>query len=154
MQVTRIVSGGQTGADRAALDAALTLGIPYGGWCPSGGAAEDLTEPPGVLERYPLLREVPGGDASVRTRWNVRDSDATLVLVCTSLAGSPGGRLTVDVARQLGKPHLVASADDLARITAWLSATGPAVLNVAGPRESEDPGVYDAAHRALLVVLG
>ena len=88
----RIVSGGQTGVDRAALDVAIELGIPYGGWCPRGGWAEDMPAPPGLLSRYPLLRETAGSDPAERTRLNVRDSDATLVLC-------PGGRPAGDRAR-------------------------------------------------------
>jgi len=153
MQVTRIVSGGQTGADRAALDAAFALGLAYGGWCPPGGWAEDLTDPPGLLRRYPLLRETPDEDVSVRTRWNVRDSDATLVLTCTDLSVSRGSRLTVEVASQLGRPCLVTGADDASGVAAWLASLGPIALNVAGPRESEDPGLYLAAYRTLMTVL-
>jgi hypothetical protein len=155
VHVTRIVSGGQTGADRAALDAAIALGLTYGGWCPPGGWAEDLTEPPGLLSRYPSLHETADEPASTRTRWNVRDSDATLVLVCTDLSVSPGTRLTVDLAGRLDRPLLVTGADDAPHIAEWLTGVGPgSVLNVAGPRESEDPGVYAAAYRTLLTVLG
>jgi hypothetical protein len=71
----RIVSGGQTGVDRAALDVAVALGMPYCGWCPRGGWAEDMPEPPGVLARYPRLEETPSEDPAQRTRWNVRDSE-------------------------------------------------------------------------------
>jgi hypothetical protein len=154
MHVTRIVSGGQTGADRAALDAAVTLGLPHGGWCPPGGWAEDLTEPPGLLARYPMLSETPDPDVAMRTEWNVRDSDATLVLVLSDLSVSGGTRLTVDVAEELGRPSLVARADDAAGIGAWLASIAGDVLNVAGPRESEDPGVYGAAYGTLVAVLG
>jgi hypothetical protein len=154
MRVTRIVSGGQTGADRAALDVALALGMPYGGWCPAGGLAEDLPDPPGLLGRYPLLRETPGQDVAVRTRWNVRDSDATLVLVRTDISVSPGSRLTVDVAAEIGRPCTVLAADDAAGIAAWVRLTGPRELNVAGPRESEEPGLYATAYRALIKALG
>ena len=126
MDVTRIVSGGQTGADRAALDVALALGLQYGGWCPPGGWAEDLPSPPGLLDRYPALRETPPGARSVRTRWNVWDSDATLVL---TLGGT---------------------ATDPSAISAWLTTlAGPITLNVAGPRESKAPGLYVAAYRTL-----
>ena len=154
MPITSIVSGGQTGADRAALDVAVALGLPYGGWCPSGGWAEDLPDPPGLLARYPLLRPAPPGPASTRTRWNVRDSDATLVLVLTSTTGSPGTRLTVELAVGLGKPHLVVPALHSPEVAEWLASL-PAVsrLNVAGPRESEEPGLYDAAYRTLSAVL-
>ena len=155
MHITRVVSGGQTGADRAALDVALALGLPYGGWCPAGGWAEDLPEPPGLLTRYPLLRQTPPGPASVRTRSNVRDSDATLVLVLAELGTSDGTRLTVDVAAELDRPCLVASTASAPAVSAWLSSlTGPVVLNVAGPRESEEPGLYAAAYRLLRSVLG
>jgi hypothetical protein len=74
-----IVSGGQTGVDRAALDVAIERGMDWGGWCPKGGWAEDLTEPPGVLTRYPKLKETPLANPVQRTEWNVRDADATLV---------------------------------------------------------------------------
>ena len=77
----KIVTGGQTGVDRAALDAAIELGIPYGGWCPKGGWAEDLPTPPGLLALYPNLRETPDADPAQRTAWNVRDSDRLLILV-------------------------------------------------------------------------
>ena len=152
MQVTRILSGGQTGADRAALDAAVALGLPYGGWCPPGGWAEDLTEPPGLLARYPMLEEAT--DTSTRTRWNVRDSDATLVLLLTDLSVSAGTRLTVEVAAELGRPWLVTHPDDVPSIVGWLADRDGGVLNVAGPRETEDPGIYAAAYDALLGALG
>src|SRR6185312_7990938 len=76
----RIISGGQTGVDRAALDVAIELGIAYGGWCPKGGWAEDMPNPPGLLAVYPSLRETPDADPIQRTHWNVRDSDRLLVL--------------------------------------------------------------------------
>lgn len=155
MQVTRLVSGGQTGADRAALDVAVALGVPYGGWCPAGGWAEDLDAPPGLLARYPLLRETPDGSPSTRTRWNVRDSDATLVMLRDApLRSSPGTRLTVEVAEELGRPSLVVRADDVAAVREWLaSLDGPVALNVAGPRESDQPGLYAAVYRTLRTVL-
>ena len=155
MLITRIVSGGQTGADRAALDVALALAIPYGGWCPPGGWAEDLSSPPGLLSRYPALRETPDGPASLRTRWNVRDSDATLVLALGEPARSAGTVLTVEVAAELGKPCLVVPPTDHPAVAAWLTALpGPLTLNIAGPRESEEPGLYAAAYRALTSALG
>ena len=151
--VARVVSGGQTGADRAALDAARAVGLPVGGWCPRGGLAEDHPEPPGLLAAYPSLRETPDADPATRTAWNVRDSDAVLVLRLGP-SRSPGTDLTVAVARRLGRPHLVARADDVAGTAAWLhSLPGPVVLDVAGPRESEDPGLYAAAYRTLTAVL-
>jgi hypothetical protein len=146
------VSGGQTGADRAALDVALALGLPYGGWCPAGGWAEDLTTPPGLLARYPLLRPSESADPDVRTLLNVRDSDATLV-VRPGTAASPGTDLTLGAARELERPFLV-TGGDAAEVVGWLVGLGARppldlTLNVAGPRESEQPGVHEVT-RALL----
>jgi hypothetical protein len=147
--VGRIVSGGQTGVDRAALEHGRRAGIPIGGWCPAGGWAEDLPEPPGVLASYPELRATPSSDPAVRTRWNVRDCDATLVITRAGVT-SPGTTLTVAIAEELGRPHLVADVRDVAGVRAWLQGL-PAgvVLDVAGPRESEAPGIHAEA-RALL----
>lgn len=128
----RIVSGGQTGVDRAALDVALRLGIPCGGWCPRGRRAEDGRIP----ERYPL-QETPSADYAQRTEWNVRDSDATLILFRDRLKG--GSALTRRLAALYRRPCL---AIDLARpveqdeVCAWLRANAVRVLNVAGPRAS------------------
>lgn len=130
------------------------LGLSYGGWCPRGGWAEDLPDAPGLLARYPLLRETPDADPGTRTARNVRDSDATLVLVLTDRPLSGGTRWTVEVAQELGRPCLVARADDVALITSWLASVDGEVLNVGGPRESEEPGLYAAAYRTLVAVLG
>ncbi len=153
MTVRRIVSGGQTGVDRAALDVARALGIACGGWCPRGRRAEDGRIP----DRYPL-RETESRDYATRTRLNVRDSDATLVL--TRGAPTGGTRLTVDVAVFAGRPVLVIDLDgdreaglDAAR--RWLAETPVRTLNVAGPRESTAPGIYAEAAdflRRLLAV--
>lgn len=149
----RIVSGGQTGVDRAALDAAIERGLAYGGWCPAGGWAEDRPEPPGLLADYPALRETPSSDPAVRTRLNVRDSDVTLVVVRSDGIASPGTRTTLAQAERLGRPHLV-TAGTPEQVTAWLDALGPVgTLNVAGPRESEQPGVYALTRRLLDRVL-
>jgi hypothetical protein len=151
-QIARIVSGGETGADRAALDFAIEHGIPYGGWCPRGGWAEDMTEPPGLLARYPNLRETPGAELDQRTRWNVRDSDC-LLLFTRGDADSPGSELTQRVAARLERPSLVVSLPDpsaSAAIGDWLAALpGPVALDVAGPRESEAPGIYRQVRHAL-----
>jgi Circularly permutated YpsA SLOG family len=150
----KIISGGQTGVDRAALDTAIALGLAYGGWCPRGGWAEDLQTPPGLLTRYPLLRETPSKDPARRTRWNVRDSDRTLILHdARGLASSRGTALTLRLAEQYGKLHLVVDVDqgDAAdRIVAWLAnGKGAVVLNIAGPRESSVPGIYEKTGAAL-----
>lgn len=136
-----IVSGGQTGVDRAALDAAHAAGIEAGGWCPRGRLAED-----GVLDaRYPL-RETPSDDVSQRTRWNVRDSEATLILHAGEISG--GTALTRIVALEMKRPVLEVepgSPDAAYRTVDWIRSNGFTVLNVAGPRESEAPGIYATA---------
>jgi len=146
----KIVSGGQSGVDRAALDVALELGIECGGWCPAGRWAEDGPIP----ARYPL-RETPSADPAERTGWNVRDADATLLL--TSHGASPGTDLTRDVARRLGRPVFSWPADateDVGLFRRWLQVYGVQTLNVAGPRESEAPGIYRHARRILRAYLG
>ena len=152
LRVTRIVSGGQSGVDRAALDFAIARGIPYGGWCPNGGWAEDFSEPPGVLARYPGLRETPDRDTHQRTEWNVRDSDATLVLT-RATASSPGTTVGIAAAETYAKLHLIVdidAPDAVAHIRAWLGANpGIQTLSIGGPRESEAPGIYGAAFALL-----
>jgi hypothetical protein len=151
-RLTRIVSGGQSGVDRAALDFAIVRGIPYGGWCPKGGWAEDFPDPPGVLARYPALRETPERDTRQRTEWNVRDSDATLILT-RSKAISPGTSVGVTAAKTYEKRHLIVdidSPDAAGQIRAWLrSNLNIRILSIGGPRESEAPGI----HRAALALL-
>ena len=145
----RIVSGGQTGVDRAALDAALGLGLPCGGWCPRGRKAED-----GPIDtRYPLA-ETPSDDYAERTEWNVRDADGTLVLT----RGEPSGgtAFTIATARRLRRPLLVLDLDrdpDPALVRRWVAEKRIAVLNVAGPRESQRPGVHAEARRFLDLAL-
>ncbi len=146
----KIISGGQTGVDRAALDAAIDLNIPHGGWCPRGRLAEDGPIPP----RY-QLRETESPQYHVRTEQNVLDGDATLILCHGSPSGGTG--LTLRLARRHGKPHLLVDLD--APITPeeaadWLAANGIKTLNVAGPRESQSPGIAAEATaflRAMLV---
>lgn len=147
----KIVSGGQTGVDRAALDVALALAIPCGGWCPRGRLAEDGA----IADRYPLT-ETASAEYDERTRLNVEDSDATLILNAGPLEG--GTLMTRDIARELARPHLVVDLDgapDPDEAAAWLGRVRPRVLNVAGPRESKAPGVHDRAAaflRALLAI--
>jgi predicted Rossmann fold nucleotide-binding protein DprA/Smf involved in DNA uptake len=146
MMVERVVSGGQTGVDRAALDVAMALGLTCGGWCPRGRRAEDGPIPSG----YPL-QETPGAAYPERTAWNVRDSDATLVLTLGKPRG--GTALTIGLARKAGKPLLVVDLDagvpGAAEVRAWLVREGVRTLNVAGPRESERPGTRARASRFL-----
>ena len=135
----RIVSGGQTGADRAALDWAIERGIPHGGWCPRGRRAED-----GRIDRRYALRETPSHDYQQRTRWNVRDSDATLIFSrAAELSG--GSAYTARCAERMGRPwqHVHPGSDDAESIRSFLEQHRIRTLNIAGPRASTDPGIYE-----------
>ncbi len=150
-------SGGQTGVDRAALDVAMELGLAIGGWLPRGRSAEDGPVP----ARYQQLREADSADSAARTRLNVQDSDATLVL---RVGIATGGTLaTLDAAQRLQRPlldidlerqHAPAAA---AAVSSWLEglfAAQPAVrINVAGPRASQAPTVYALARETLRLAL-
>ena len=106
-----IISGGQTGVDRAALDVAIEYGIAWGGWCPQGGWAEDFPDPPGLLDRYPALQETPRSDPAQRTGWNVRDSDAVLIIVDRAgLHVSKGTTGAKEWPLHFGKPLVVVDA--------------------------------------------
>ncbi len=145
----RIVSGGQTGVDRVALNVALELRLPCGGWCPRGRRAEDGP----IDERYPLW-ETESAKYDVRTRRNVRESDGTLVLTIGEPVG--GTALTVAVAEQEGKPLLVLDLDlqpPPEHVREWIKLHGIQTLNVAGPRESVCPGVGKMACDFLRKVL-
>jgi Circularly permutated YpsA SLOG family len=157
MTVTKIVSGGQTGVDRGALDAALFMGFPCGGWCPEDRGAEDGPIP----LRYPL-RPVGRGGNDARTRKNVIDSDATVILfdsVRWSGALAGGTLLTRTVSEALNRPHLVidaatANATEAAeRIVQFAEAHRVRVLNVAGPRASEWPQGYAFALASIAEVI-
>jgi hypothetical protein len=145
----KVVSGGQTGVDRAALDAALELGMEIGGWCPRDRWAEDGP----ISDRYPLS-ETRSQDVHVRTQRNVEASSATLVLSRGSPMG--GTRSTVEIASSMRRPLLVVdlsdgSNDPAGKIASWLETVQPPVLNVAGPRESGAPGITEEA-KAILEV--
>lgn len=148
--VRRILSGGQTGVDRAALDAALAHGIACGGWCPKGRLAEDGTIP----EHYPL-RETDTSEYADRTVRNVRDADGTLVL--TWAPPADGTAFTVEVARSLGKPCCVVDLrenDNTSPALQWLLENRIRTLNVAGPRASKCPRIYPLAMDFLTRLLG
>jgi len=146
----KVVSGGQTGVDRAALDAATAVGLEVGGWCPAGRVAED-----GPLDGSYALTETPSADPAQRTEWNVRDSDATLVIVPgKSLRG--GTKLTVEIARRLSKPVVILQLVDgqvPVHSIDWIRRRGVSTLNIAGPRESEEPGIYELARAILIRIL-
>jgi Circularly permutated YpsA SLOG family len=154
----KIVTGGQTGVDRAALDVAIELGIPYCGWCPKGGWAEDLPTPPGLLALYPNLRETPEADPAERTAWNVRDSDRLLILVDSGgTEASKGTAFARDCAAALSKPCLVVDlghGDALEEARAFLGEGEEALaLGIGGPRESEAPRIYAKAKTFLHALL-
>jgi len=137
----KIISGGQTGVDRAALDVALDLGLEAGGWCPKGRRAEDGIIP----ERYPL-KETPSREYEQRTEWNVRDSDATLVL--TTVRPEGGTASTIETAHRMQRPVFVVDLlkpHNIPSIQFWLDYEKVKVLNVAGPRESKVPGIRNMA---------
>lgn len=161
----RIISGGQTGVDRAALDIALKYKIPCGGWCPKGRIAEDGIIP----ECYPL-KETGSSEYSVRTEYNVRDCDGTLILNTGELNG--GTAFTVECAKKHKKhflildlaPHHVGcgvsqkckedkknivSFGNVLIVRGWIFVNDIRVLNVAGPRESKSPGIYKIAKKFL-----
>jgi len=148
MRLARIVSGGQTGVDMAALDAALAAGFPSGGWVPRGRFNEDGPIDP----RYPV-RETDSRRLARRTEWNVRDSDATLILSRGPLSG--GSALTERLAREYRRPCLhvdlaqLSTVEAARRIARWLDDVDGCVLNVAGPRRSNDAEIYALAYRVI-----
>jgi hypothetical protein len=142
----RIVSGGQTGADRAALDFAIAQKIRHGGWCPTGRIAED-----GPLPKRYRLKPTPSSYPAQRTRWNVRESDATIIFSLKKrLTG--GTRLTARFARQYRKPllRIIAPGRTGPRLLKeFIEVNEVRILNVAGPRESGQPGIYAFTRRIL-----
>ncbi|HJN11714.1 MAG TPA: putative molybdenum carrier protein [Pirellulaceae bacterium] len=135
--VRRIVSGGQTGVDRGALDAAIELGLEHGGWCPRGRRAED-----GPIPLRYQLRETASARYPVRTRQNVIESDATLLFYRDHLHS--GTELTFRLAKQHAKPYLLVDLETLldpAVVLDWINGEQVDTLNVAGPRESTAPGI-------------
>lgn len=146
-KLSKIVSGGQTGVDRAGLDVALKYQIPCGGWCPKGRIAEN-----GVMSPHYPLKETESSDYEVRTEWNVRDSDGTLVLNQGELVG--GTAFTVECAKKYGKPCIIIDLgkerkDAIGDVIEWIEENDIKVLNVAGPRESKAPGIYKITKKFL-----
>jgi predicted Rossmann fold nucleotide-binding protein DprA/Smf involved in DNA uptake len=143
----KILSGGQTGVDRAALDFALKNSIVCGGWCPKWRIAEDGRIP----EIYPL-KEASSKSYSWRTELNVRDSDATLVISSGKIRN--GTELTIKIAAELGKPVMIIDLDrkDIfleENFNNWLAENNVEILNIAGPRESSRPGIYEKSLKIL-----
>ncbi len=151
--ISKIVSGGQTGVDRAALDTAIALGFDCGGWCPAGRRAED-----GPIDAAYPLTETPVPNYAVRTKWNVRDSDGTLVLSTLPLTG--GTLLTEREAARCNRPCLVVDLFDdtgfdeaLIEAERWIAQNRIEILNVAVPRESSRPGIGAKAALFLRALL-
>jgi len=146
MVLKKVISGGQTGVDRAALDAALCAGIPAGGYCPRGRLSEDGTIP----SRYPLI-ETESRKYRVRTEMNVLESDGTLIISSGTLSG--GTKLTAEFAQRHKRPFLVVHMDALDEIreaVSWIISNSIQVMNVAGPRESDPTGdIYDRSYTFL-----
>jgi Circularly permutated YpsA SLOG family len=160
----KLMSGGQTGVDRAVLDAAIERGIAYGGWCPKGGWAEDFSQPPGLLAKYPELKESPLADPAQRTEWNVRDADACMIIVdAGGIDASAGTALAQELAHRYRKPLVVVNLDDpesVKQAAFWLrvqqarhKASGGLNLAIGGPRESEAPGIYARATAFIATLL-
>jgi len=157
--ISKIVSGGQTGVDRAALDVAIFLEIPHGGWCPRGRKAED-----GSISTVYQLTETGSANYVVRTEKNVTDSGGTLILYRNRM--TRGTALTASFTRRHGRPCLAIDIaamqtgdsdeqwmeEKVAEVHAWLTQESIDLLNVAGPRESTSSGITEDAHTLLLNV--
>jgi hypothetical protein len=148
----KLISGGQTGADRAALDVALKLKIPAGGWCPADRRAEDGT----ISDSYPL-KPLANAGYRQRTRWNVADSDGTVIIAFGKLTG--GSAETARCAKQLKKPCLVIDAGKIDTTEAaiflavFILRHRVHTLNVAGPRASKQRGIYAYVTEVLVKLL-
>lgn len=147
MGITKIISGGQTGADRAGLDVALAHDFPHGGWCPKGRKAED-----GPIDAEFDLKETPSTNYLQRTEWNVRDTDGTIVFtMAKEITG--GSMRTVEFARKHNKPSLhVSQADSKlpeSEVTEFIIQHGIKLLNIAGSRESKEPGINEWVKQVL-----
>ena len=154
-RIAYIRSGGQTGADRGALDAVREAGVPICGWCPPRGLAEDMPEAPGLLAEYPELKEGVSEGYVERTAWNVRDSHATLIVAPAGLEPKSGTEMTARFAHEYDRPCLVIRGiEEFDVVHSWLATLGFGLtLNVAGPRESKTPGTYALTKRIVGLLL-
>jgi hypothetical protein len=138
----KIISGGQTGSDRAALDIAIKEGIKHGGWCPKSRIAED-----GTIEKKYHLIEIASENVEQRTKKNIKESDGTLVFVPRlPLDITDGTRLTIEYTQAILKPLFIVDLSNCKKINeefySWLKKNNISILNVAGPRESSAKGIY------------
>jgi hypothetical protein len=156
VKILKVVSGGQTGVDQAALQVAIDLGIDHGGWCPPGRICEngiipsyfDLSETP--VECDPTAPDIP---RSQRTFWNIRDSDGALIFSDgTKLQSDRGTKLAIETSKKLGKPYFVIDLNaeiDLNKVKEWMRKFEIEILSVGGPSENTSPGVYQKAYQLL-----
>ena len=145
MSIFKIYSGGQTGVDRAALDAAIEHGIPHGGWCPANRIAED-----GRIDEKYQLQETSSKGYVQRTKKNIEDSEATLIIYNDSLKG--GSLLTYNYAVEINKPVFLLDLSveyNPGQINNWINDNSINLLNIAGPRESQNKGIYLSAKRII-----
>ena len=150
-KIGRIRTGGQSGADRAAMDFARERGIPLCGWCPKNGWAEDYPDPPGLLADYPELTETSSEGTSQRTKWNMRDCDAILTIIPLSSEQSRGTETGLEEGKRLNKPMYTAHRiDDVPDILRWLNDLPDGIeLCIGGPRASECPEAYSLTKAIL-----
>lgn len=161
-RIVEVRSGGQSGADRGAMDAGLHCGVRVEGWCPAGGWAEDYPEPPGVLAIYPQMIETPSADVAQRTEWNIRDSSCCIALNTKARKTSPGTDLGYIFYEKYNIPNFEILVDDpdtldeqIEQACAWLQSLDDdgLVLGIGGPRASEYPGIYDIAFTVVTKIL-
>lgn len=159
-KIAKVISGGQTGVDQAALRAAASCGVSVGGWCPPGKVCEDGNIPDVFpLQETPQDRsaDAPTVPRSQRTEWNVRDADATLILWPSTLKrNDPGTQWTAECASSYQRAFLACDPLDrsqVAKVRAWLKEHQVAVLNVAGPSEKSSPGIGAFTERFIRDVL-
>lgn len=147
-------SGAQTGPDRAAIIVAVEHNIRYTGYVPNGGWTEDYPQAPGIIPHYPNLTETDDDNPAIRTMLNVAESDGTLIIAGRAGAVSHGTDITVQACQRAQRPHLVVTdVHQTEEIIDWLLANGIHDLNVAGPRESESPGIQGRAVGVLEAVV-
>lgn len=161
-KIAVVMSGGQSGADRGAMDAALACGTTVKGWCPAGGWAEDYPDPPGVLELYPQMLETPLSDVAQRTEWNIRDSTCCIVFNTRAKGASRGTDIGYAFYEKYSTPHFEIVIDgeepiddQVERACDWLHSLNDdaIVVSIGGPRASEYEGIYDIAFHAVQSIL-